>query len=138
MAALTGSLRPIVAPTPTDQLLPFEKALLQATASALQPAEAVLLAKQVDCINHIRRPSDWKRIEFQSKRWFLVRWPAQLLFDRTEAFRLATIACQFGAKDALVDVWAEGGHVSALESAVGLSGLSIAGPLNILGVHPAI
>lgn len=138
MAALTGSLRPIVAPTPTDQLLPFEKALLQATASALQPAEAVLLAKQVDCINHIRRPSDWKRIELQSKRWFLVRWPAQLLFDRTEAFRLATIACQFGAKDALVDVWAEGGHVSALESAVGLSGLSIAGPLNILGVHPAI
>ena len=137
MAALTGSLRPIVAPTPTDQLLPFEKALLQATASALQPAEAVLLAKQVDCINHIRRPSDWKRIEFQCKRWFLVRWPAQLLFDRTEAFRIATIACQFGAKDALVDVWAEGGHVSALESAVGLSGLSIAGPLNILGVHPA-
>ncbi|OYD48870.1 hypothetical protein [Acidovorax kalamii] len=138
MAALTGSLRPIVAPTPTDQLLPFEKALLQATASALQPAEAVLLAKQVDCINHIRRPSDWKRIEFQCKRWFLVRWPAQLLFDRTEAFRIATIACQFGVKDALVDVWAEGGHVSALESAVGLSGLSIAGPLNILGVHPAI
>lgn len=138
MAALTGSLRPIVAPTPTDQLLPFEKALLQATASALQPAEAVLLAKQVDCINHIRRPSDWKRIEFQCKRWFLVRWPAQLLFDRTETFRIATIACQFGVKDALVDVWAEGGHVSALESAMGLSGLSIAGPLNILGVHPAI
>ena len=123
MAALTGPLRPIVAPTPANQLLPFEKALL---------------AKQVACINHIRRPADWKRIEFQCKHWFRVRWPAQLLFDRTEAFRLATMACQFGAKDALVDVWAEGGHVSALECAVGLSGLSISGPLNILAVHPAI
>ena len=137
MAALTGPLRPIVAPTPANQLLPFEKALLHAAASALQPAEAALLAKQVACINHIRRPADWKRIEFQSKRWFLVRWPAPLLFDRTETFRIATMACRFGAKDALVDVWAEGGHVSALESSVGLSGLSIAGPLNILAVHPA-
>ncbi|PTT22084.1 hypothetical protein DBR12_04805 [Acidovorax sp. HMWF029] len=125
MAALTGSLRPIAAPTPTDQLLPFEKALLQATASALQPAEAALLAKQVACINNIRRPSDWKRIEFQCKRWFQVRWPAPLLFARTDTFRIATIACQFGAKDALVDVWAEGGHVSALESSKGFSGLAI-------------
>ena len=138
MAALTGSLRPIVAPTPANQLLPFEKALLHAAASALQPTEAALLAKQVDCINHIRRPSDWKRIEFQCKHWFRVRWPAQLLFDRTETFRIATMACQFGAKDALVDVWAEGGHVSALESAVGFSGLSISGPLNILAVHPPV
>lgn len=138
MAALTGSLRPIAAPTPTDQLLPFEKALLQTTASALQPAEAALLAKQVACINNIRRPSDWKRIEFQCKRWFQVRWPAPLLFARTDTFRIATIACQFGAKDALVDVWAEGGHVSALESSMGFSGLSISGPLNIVAVHPAI
>ena len=137
MVALTGSLRPIVAPTPTDQLLPFEKALLQATASALQPAEAVLLLKQVDCINNIRRPFDWKRIEFQCKRWFQVRWPTALLFDRADTFRIATIACQFGAKDALVDVWAEGGHVSALESSMGFSGLSISGPLNIVAVHPA-
>ena len=138
MAALTGPLRPIVAPTPANQLLPFEKALLHAAASALQPAEAALLAKQVACINHIRRPADWKRIEFQCKHWFRVRWPAQLLIERTETFRIATMACQFGVKDALVDVWAEGGHVSALECAVGLSGLSISGPLNILAVHPAI
>lgn len=137
MVALSGSLRPIVAPTPSNQLLPFEKALLQATASALQPAEAVLLAKQLDCINNIRRPSDWKRIEFQCKRWFQVRWPAPLLFARTDTFRIATIACRFGAKDALVDVWAEGGHVSALESSMGFSGLSISGPLNIVAVHPA-
>ena len=136
MAALTGSLRPIVAPTPANQLLPFEKALLHATASALQPTEAALLAKQVDCINHIRRPSDWKRIEFQCKHWFRVRWPASLLFDRTEKFRIATIACQFGAKDTLVDVWAAEGHVSALESSLGFSGLSISGPLNIAAVHP--
>jgi hypothetical protein len=132
MAALTGSFRPIVAPTPASQLLPFEKVLLHAATSAPQPTEAALLAKQVDCINHIHRPSDWKRIEFQCKRWFRVRWQAQLLFDRTETFRIATIACQFGVKDALVDVWAEGGHVSALESSVGFSGLSISGPLNIV------
>ncbi len=138
MAALTGSFRPIVAPTPANQLLPFEKALLHAAASALQPAEAALLAKQVACINNIRRPSDWKRIEFQCKCWFRVRWPAPLLFAKTETFRIATITCQFGVKDALVDVWAEDGHVSALESAVGFSGLSISGPLNIVAVHPAI
>ena len=138
MAALTGSLRPIVAPTPANQLLPFEKTLLYAAASALQPAEAELLAKQVACINHIRRPADWKRIEFQCKHWFRVRWPAALLFDRTEKFRIATIACQFGAKDTLVDVWAAEGHVSALESSVGFSGLSISGPLNILAVHPPV
>ena len=53
------------------------------------------------------------------------------------ALHIATMACQFGAKDALVDVWAEGGHVSALECAVGFSGLSISGPLNIVAVHPA-
>ena len=137
MFALTRSLRPIVAPTPTDQLLPFEKALLQATASAMPSAEVVLLAKQVDCINNIRRSFDWKRIEFQCKRWFQVRWPTALLFDRTDTFRIATIACQFGAKDALVDVWAEGGHVSALESSIGFSGLSSSALLNIVAVHPA-
>ncbi|RLJ40211.1 hypothetical protein [Acidovorax sp. 106] len=137
MAALTGSLRPIVAPTPTNQLLPFEKALLIAAASALQPTEATLLTKQVACINSVQRPLDWKRIEFQCKHWFRVRWPAPLLFDRTEKFRIATIACQFGAKDTLVDVWATDGHVSALESSLGLSGLSISGPLNIVAVHPA-
>ena len=78
-----------------------------------------------------------ERIEFQCKRWFQVRWPTALLFDRADTFRIATIACQFGAKDALVDVWAEGGHVSALESSMGFSGLSISGPLNIVAVHPA-
>lgn len=137
MAALSGPHRPIVAPTPANQLQPFEKALLVASSAALQPAEAALLAKQVACINSIRRPSDWKLIEFQCKRWFWVHWPARVLFGRTEKFRIATIACQFGDKETQVDVWAADGHVSALESSVGFSGLSISGPLNIVAVHPS-
>jgi len=134
MAALNFSAPRIVAPTPANKLLPFEKALLNATAAALAPADGRLLAQQVLCINNIRRVSDWKQIELYSKRWLWHRWPAGVLFARKEKFRLATVLCRFGVKDAQVEVWAADGHVSALQAAPGLSGLSIAGPLTILAV----
>lgn len=137
MAALNFSAPCIVAPTPANKLLPFEKALLDATSAALPPADARLLAQQVLCINNIRRVSDWKQIELYSKRWLWYRWPAGVLFARKERFRLATVSCRFGVnKDAYVEVWAVDGHVSALSASTGLSGLSIAGPLSILAVDP--
>ncbi|BEP91941.1 hypothetical protein GmRootA79_03250 [Acidovorax sp. A79] len=136
MAALNFSAPRIVAPTPTNKLLPFEKALLDATAATLPAADARLLAQQVLCINNIRRVSDWKQIELYSKRWLWHRWPAGVLFARKEKFRLATVSCRFGVKDAHVEVWAVDGHVSALSASTGLSGLSIAGPLSILAVDP--
>ena len=136
MAALDFSAPCIVAPTPANKLLPFEKALLDATSAALPPADARLLAQQVLCINNIRRVSDWKQIEFYSKRWLWQRWPAGVLFARKDNLRLAMVSCRFGVKDAHVEVWAVEGHVSALSASTGLSGLSIAGPLSILAVDP--
>lgn len=110
--------------------------LLDATAGALRPTDASLLTRQMQCINNVQRASDWKHIEFLSKRWLWVRWPTDLLFSQKERFRLATISCQFGAKEALVEVWAVDGHVSSLQASTGLSGLSIAGPLSIQTVTP--
>lgn len=136
MAALNFSAPHIVAPTPGNKLLPFEKALLDATAATLAPEDARLLAQQQLSINNVRRVSDWKRIEFFSKRWVWVRWPADVLWARKDAFRLATVSCQFGVKEAVVEVWAADGHVGSLQASAGLSGLSIAGPLRILAVAP--
>lgn len=130
-------MKAVVAPTPRNLILPFEKALLESIATALEPEDATLLRKQIACINRVRRLMDWKVIEFQCKRWFRVRWPAEILFARSEKFHLGTIACNFGAKQALVDVWAADGHVASLQSSQGLSGLSISGPLCIATVNPS-
>ncbi len=135
MAALNRSLRPIVAPTPTDRLLPFEKTLLDAVASALQPPDAALLAQQLACINSVRRPRDWKFIEFHCKRWFRVRWPPEVLFARTDRFCVATVTCQFGMNETQGELWAADGHLQALQSSLGFSGLSISGPLRIISVN---
>lgn len=134
MAALNPPGPSIVAPTPANKLLPFEAALLDAAATALAPAEARLLAQQVLCINSVRRVSDWTVIEFSSKRWLWHRWPARALFSRKDEFLLATVVSQFGGKQAQVQVWSADGHVSSLKASAGLSGLSIAGPLNIVAV----
>lgn len=134
MAALNRPILPIVAPTPTDRLLPFEKALLEAVASALQPPEAGLLTQQLACINSVRRPLDWKLIEFHCKRWFLVRWPREVLFARRDNFRIATITCQFGMNETHAELWAADGHVQALQSTLGFSGLSISGALRVISV----
>ena len=136
MAALNLSAPRIVAPTPANKLLPFEKALLDATVAALRPEDARLLAQQLPRINNIRRVADWKQIELYSKRWLWHHWPAAVLFQRKDKFRLATLSCRFGVKETVVEVWATDGHVSALQSATGLSGLSIAGPLHIAAVAP--
>ena len=128
----------IVAPTPAHQLLPFEKALLDATAAALRPAEAQQLVQQIACINRVQRVADWKRIELRSQRWGWQRWPAGVLFARRDAFRLATLSCRFGAHEAVVDVWAADGHVASLQATHGLSGLSIAGPLQVIATAPGV
>ena len=67
-------------------------------------------------------------------RWFRVHWPEGILFSRRQEFRLSKVECRFGSREAVVDVWAVAGHVFSLESQVGLSGLSISGPLNIVRV----
>lgn len=125
---------PVVAPTPTYELLPFERGLLDVAATVLHPSDAALLAKQMVCINRVQRLLDWKEIEFYCMRWFRVQWPENVLFARREEFRLANVLCKFGSKEAVVDVWAVGGHVFSLESPVGFSGLSISGPLSIVKV----
>ena len=137
MFAIAGARQPIVAPTPTNKLLPFEKTLLDACTAALAPEDARRLAQQVACINHIKRTSDWRTIELHSKRLLWNHWPAASLFVRRDPFRLATVACQFGHQPAQVEIWAGGGHVASLASTVGLSGLSIAGPLSILAMRTA-
>lgn len=131
LAAPKWLLQPVVAPTPANKLLPFEKMFLDAAITVLQPSDAALLAKQAVWINNIQRLRDWKEITFSHKRWFRSRWPEHLLFTRRDRFRLAIISCTFGTKEALVDVWAADGHVDALASSTGLSGLSISGPLRI-------
>ena len=120
MFAIAGARQPIVAPTPTNKLLPFEKTLLDACTAALAPEDARRLALQVACINHIKRTSDWRTIELHSKRLLWNHCPAASLFVRRDPFRLATVACQFGHQPARVEIWAGGGHVASLASTVGL------------------
>jgi hypothetical protein len=121
----------VMPPTPSHRLLPFESQLLTAVGRVLPHENSVLLERQVTCINHVQRGLDWKNIEFSCKRWFAVRWPASVLFQSRERFRLATVDCTFGTTDARISVWAVDGHVLSLESSIGMSGLSISGPLSI-------
>ena len=117
--------------TPSSRLLPFELQLLAAVGKAVDPQISGLLEQQVNCINHVQRLLDWKTIEFYCKKWLRVRWPESVLFQDREQFRLATVACTFGTTDARITVWAVGGHLFSLESPIGMSGLSISGPLSI-------
>lgn len=125
----------VVDSAPRSALLPFEVQLLQAVARALDAPTGELLWAQVQAINGVKRPLDWRRIEFRCRRLLFERWPAQVLFARRERFRLAQVECRFGAKPASIAVWADGGHVTALESPVGLSGLAISGPLEVTVVQ---
>lgn len=125
----------VVDSAPRSALLPFEVHLLQAVARALDAPTGELLWAQVQAINSVKRPLDWKRVEFRCTRLLFERWPAAILFPRRERFRLAQVECRFGTRPASIAVWADGGHVAALESAVGLSGLGIAGPLEVTAVR---
>ncbi len=121
----------VMPPMPSSQLLSFESQLLAAVAEVVPSEWRSLLLEQVSCINHVQRLLDWKEIEFYCKKWFCVRWPEHLLFPERGEIRLAECDCTFGSKSAHITVCAANGHVFSLESAQGMSGLSISGPFRI-------
>jgi hypothetical protein len=124
----------IMPPTPSNQLLPFESQLLAAVEDVVPREWRPLLLQQVSCINHVQRPLDWKEIEFYCKKWFRTRWPEHVLFPERGEVRLAECDCAFGPRTSHITVWAVNGHVFSLESAQGMSGLSISGPLRIVSI----
>lgn len=121
----------VMPPTPAGKLLPFESQLLTAVADALPTEWRPLLLQQIACINLVQRPLDWKEITFSCRRWVGVRWPKQVLFPERGGIRLAECECVFGARSAHIAVWAVDGHVHALKSVQGMSGLSISGPFSV-------
>ncbi|WP_233151927.1 hypothetical protein, partial [Pelomonas sp. KK5] len=115
---LTARLNAIVRPHKQQMalFLPFESAILGAVGSSLSDDLRGPFLEQMASINKVQRLLDWKEIEFYCMRWFKVRWPSNVLFDRREEFVLASGSLTAGAATATVKIWAVGGHVFSVES----------------------
>jgi hypothetical protein len=126
----------VVAHTPSNQLLPFERVVIEAVSTVLDAQSKLLLSRQVEAINFVQRPLDWKVIEFYCKRWLRgVCWPEAILFPRREDHLLAEVQCRFGAVETTIAVRAVDGHIFSLAAPVGMSGLSISGPFSLIAVR---